>query len=521
MHSIRIKYALLTICSVIVALGIATFIGVKSIRKLGNDDADQMLSLMCKTGAMNLESYFTSVERSAQTVASLVQNRLEDMPLDQLGNQVENARGLFGEVAYHTNGVLTYYFRIDPALSEDVKGFWYVNLDGKGFREHEVTDITQFDTSDTSRLVWFTVPKATGKGVWLPPYNTENLDVLVISYNLPVYRKNQFVGVIGIEIDCKTLDNVVENIRLFDSGYAFLMDADSHMIYHPAIKSGQKMFSLPKSLLGENTPVQYRFQGADKKAAWLSLSNGMRLYVSVPISEINKSWQETVWRIVLASLVLLTVVSLIILRFTSRLTKPLHDLSEAVRQADSENPERKADYSKKDEVGILKTSLAHLDYKASHDELTGVLNRSGYELLLSSLDRESTYMIMLDVDNFKTINDTCGHETGDRVLVRLARVLKKHFRSEDYVCRIGGDEFVVFMVNTEKTQHDLVASKIEDIRRELYESNDGMPSVTISAGIAHGSDFSDTTAWFEEADAEMYQAKQRGKHAFGFSSDHA
>lgn len=187
MHSIRIKYALLTICSVIVALSIATFIGVQSIRKLGNDDADQMLSLMCKTGAMNLESYFTSVERSAQTVASLVQNSLEDMPLDQLGNQVEKARGLFGEVAYHTNGVLTYYFRIDPALSEDVKGFWYVNLDGKGFREHEVTDITQFDTSDTSRLVWFTVPKATGKGVWLPPYNTENLDVLVISYNLPVY----------------------------------------------------------------------------------------------------------------------------------------------------------------------------------------------------------------------------------------------------------------------------------------------------------------------------------------------
>ena len=172
MRSIRIKYTLLTICAIIVALSIATFIGVKSIQKLGNDDTDQMLSLMCKTGAMNLESYFTSVEHSAQTVASLVQSDLENMPLDELGNQVENARGLFGEVAYHTNGVLTYYFRIDPALSKDVKGFWYVNLDGKGFREHEVTDITQFDTSDTSRLVWFTVPKATGKGVWLPPYNT-------------------------------------------------------------------------------------------------------------------------------------------------------------------------------------------------------------------------------------------------------------------------------------------------------------------------------------------------------------
>ena len=513
MRSIRLKYTLLTICAIIVALSIATFIGVQSIKKLGNDDADQMLSLMCTTGAMNLESYFTSVERSAQTVASLVQNSLEDMPLDQLGNRVENARGFFGEVAYHTNGVLTYYFRIDPALSSEVKGFWYVNLDGNGFREHEVTDITQFDTSDTSRLVWFTVPKATGKGVWLPPYNTENLDVLVISYNLPVYWNHQFVGVIGIEIDCKTVDNVVENIRLFDSGYAFLMDADSHMIYHPAIKSGQKVFSAPEGLLSESTPVQYRFQGVDKKAAWLPLSNGMKLYVSVPMDEISKSWQNTAWIIFFASLIILALASLVISRFTARLTKPLHDLSEAARQAGSGK-----DYGKKDEVGILKSRLAHLDYKASHDELTGVLNRTGYELLLSGIDCGSTYMIMLDVDNFKTINDTCGHETGDRVLVRLARVLKKHFRAEDYICRIGGDEFVVFMVNTTKAQYDLVAAKIEEISHELFESNDGLPSVTISVGIAHGSEFPDAAAWFEEADEAMYRAKQRGKQASIFFS---
>ena len=518
MRSIRIKYTLLTVCAIIVALSIATFIGVQSIKKLGNDDADQMLSLMCKTGAMNLESYFTSVERSAQTVASLVQNSLEDMPFDQLGNRVENARSLFGEVAYHTNGVLTYYFRIDPALSGEVKGFWYVNLDGNGFREHEVTDITQFDTSDTSRLVWFTVPKATGKGVWLPPYSTENLDVLVVSYNLPVYWNSQFVGVIGIEIDCRTLDRVVENIRLFDSGYAFLMDADSHMIYHPAIKSGQKVFSAPEGLISESAHVQYRFQGVEKKAAWLPLSNGMKLYVSVPMSEINKSWRKTAWSILIASLILLVLAGLIISRFTARLTKPLRDLSDAARQVNGEIPGLKAEYGRKDEIGILKTRLAHLDYQATHDELTGVLNRTGYDLLLSGIDCQSTCMIMLDVDNFKTINDTCGHETGDRVLVRLARVLKKHFRSEDYVCRIGGDEFVVFMVNTAKEQHDLIAEKIEEISHELFESKDGLPSVTISVGIAHGSDFPDAAAWFEEADEAMYRAKQRGKNASIFSA---
>ena len=258
-----------------------------------------------------------------------------------------------------------------------------------------------------------------------------------------------------------------------------------------------------------------------KKAAWLPLSNGMKLYVSVPMSEINKSWQKTTGIIVLASLFILALATLIILRFTSRLTKPLRDLSEAARQANCENPKLQTEYGRKDEVGILKSSLAHLDYKASHDELTGVLNRSGYELLLSSIDVASTYMILFDVDNFKTINDTYGHEVGDRVLVRLARVLKKQFRSEDHVCRIGGDEFVVFMVNTTKTQHDLIAAKTEAINRELSKPIDELPPVTLSVGITHGTDSADAGDWFEKTDAAMYQAKQNGKHTCVFFADQA
>ena len=88
---------------------------------------------------------------------------------------------------------------------------------------------------------------------------------------------------------------------------------------------------------------------------------------------------------------------------------------------------------------VYKKSLASLNFKASHDELTGVYNRAGYDLLLSGLDLNSTYMILIDVDNFKSINDTYGHEIGDRVLIKLADVIKSHFRSEDNICRIVGD----------------------------------------------------------------------------------
>ncbi len=168
---------------------------------------------------------------------------------------------------------------------------------------------------------------------------------------------------------------------------------------------------------------------------------------------------------------------------------------------------------------VYKSSLEHLNFKASHDELTGAYNRAGYDLLLSSLDLSSTYMMLFDVDNFKTINDTYGHETGDRVLVKLVRVLKNIFRSDDYVCRIGGDEFVVFMVHANEMQQGLIAAKIDRINQELKETDDGLPEASISVGIVHGSDAGDAASLFEKTDEAMYQSKQRGKHTYTFYSE--
>lgn len=167
---------------------------------------------------------------------------------------------------------------------------------------------------------------------------------------------------------------------------------------------------------------------------------------------------------------------------------------------------------------VYRNSLERLNFKASHDELTGAYNRSGYELLLSSLDLQTTYMILFDVDNFKTINDTYGHETGDRVLMKLVSVLKNNFRSDDYVCRIGGDEFVVFMVHSTKEQRNLLAAKLEEINRELKEAMDGLPETSISVGIVHGSEASDPAVMFDKADKAMYRAKQSGKNTYVFTS---
>ncbi len=166
---------------------------------------------------------------------------------------------------------------------------------------------------------------------------------------------------------------------------------------------------------------------------------------------------------------------------------------------------------------VYKKSVERLNFKASHDELTKVYNRAGYDLLLGGLDLDTTYMLLIDVDDFKSINDTYGHDTGDRILIKVANTLKANFRSDDYICRIGGDEFVVFMVHADEAQKELVSRKISNINQALGDTEDGLPAVSISVGIAHGNQSEDAASLFDQTDRALYETKRNGKQGYHFS----
>ena len=155
--------------------------------------------------------------------------------------------------------------------------------------------------------------------------------------------------------------------------------------------------------------------------------------------------------------------------------------------------------------------ISHLNYEASHDKLTGAYNRVGYELLRQELDLNNTALLMVDLDRFKSINDTYGHDAGDRVLVHLVRVLNDHFRSEDFVCRLGGDEFAVFMVHSYPEYENLIREKVRRINEQMQHPPGGVMPVTVSVGVAFGENIPDYEALLERADAALYQAKRQGR----------
>lgn len=165
-----------------------------------------------------------------------------------------------------------------------------------------------------------------------------------------------------------------------------------------------------------------------------------------------------------------------------------------------------------------RSSLEQLNFKVSHDELTGAYNRFGYDYIISNIDIRNSHMMLIDVDDFKSINDNYGHDTGDKALQKVVTVLKSIFRDDDHICRIGGDEFVVFMVHSSAMSKRLIESKIEQINAELERTDDGLPPISISVGIVNGKNVGADDNIYEMTDAAMYKSKKSGKHTYTFYS---
>ena len=533
MRSLRTKITLMTVLILVVAVVVLSVLGVFFIRNNENRKSEQLLLLLCETGEKNLDYYFNSTQKSVDKVSSFAEADINGLDNDALAAHVDRVREYFDEIAGKTNGVLTYYYRIDPAASDTVKGFWYTDLYGEGFAEHEVTDISQYDTSDTSQLIWFTVPKNEGQSIWLPPYITDNLDKRVISYNTPVYYKGQFVGVVGIEIDYSTMAEQVDSIKLFSNGYAFLSDADGTLFYHPRIDVTQlteeTMPAVPDGALSDSTFIRYTFEGVEKVGAWLPLSNGMRMNVTAPVSEAEGDWQRLIWNIVIAAALVILAASAFTMFYTKRIVKPLEQLTNAAAQVDRGNYEFTLDYDKNDEVGKLtgtfrlltdhmKENINTLNKRAYVDALTKVKNKGAFSDDLDALqiqtDKDGAQMQfavgVFDCDNLKTINDRFGHDRGDEYLKAACKVICRVFRHSP-VYRIGGDEFSVILQNDDYQNREALLKQFEEeVARINSTAANRWEEVHVSAGVAvynpqHDSAVVDVT---RRADKIMYENKR-------------
>jgi len=170
-----------------------------------------------------------------------------------------------------------------------------------------------------------------------------------------------------------------------------------------------------------------------------------------------------------------------------------------------------------EEVHQLKSKLQQTREDAVLDALTGLLNRRGGDEKLKDLELTGQHSsLMIDIDYFKNFNDEFGHFIGDKVLQRVAKVIRECVHSNDITMRFGGEEFLVVLVNKAKSEASLIAEKIRQtvnhMKLKQKQTNVTLPAISVSIGIAEIDDDPTWSDLFKRADEALYQAKSTGRN---------
>ena len=160
----------------------------------------------------------------------------------------------------------------------------------------------------------------------------------------------------------------------------------------------------------------------------------------------------------------------------------------------------------------------NLEYFAVHDVLTGLLNRRSLEDMLNRTIARAkrgamSSLLYMDLDNFKEVNDTLGHNVGDEVLITLSGLLKKTLRAEDVLFRLGGDEFAVLLEGIYGQEAFPAAERLRlDVEAHPFDLEGRIFPLTLSIGLIQIDGILTTSELLSQADAAMYRAKEQGKN---------
>jgi diguanylate cyclase (GGDEF)-like protein len=339
-----------------------------------------------------------------------------------------------------------------------------------------------------------------------------------------------------MEIDYTTMAQQVDNIQLYENGYAFLNDDQGDIIYHPHIDpttfTDETKPKTPEGLLSDQTFIHYTYDGIDKLAVWKPLSNGMRLNVTVPTKEINRSWQRLITEILLVSAVLVILFTLAALHLSGHITRPLQKLTKVAEQINVGNYNYELDVTGTDEVAILSATFNKVgEHLRRHfeelnslvyvDALTSVRNKAAYDLyvkdlqkaLLNSQGAIEFAVVLFDCDGLKKINDRYGHDKGDLYLQNACHQICIIFEHSP-VFRTGGDEFVSFLLKQDfNNRQKLMQSFRQACSKSREQAKAPWEQVKVSLGLAVYDPNNDGSVRdvVRRADKLMYQDKWKHK----------
>ena len=517
-QSLQFK-VLITVISAMLAITI--FIGglsIYEVDKFVQHQTEDFINVTCEKDASQINDIFGDMEKSVHIMESyvlgLINTKNDIGNLQKQAEILERTDEMFVDVANNTDGAVAYYFRFTPELSHNTFGLFYSKVKGKdGFVRFEPTDISLYDKYDTEHVGWYWQPYEAGKPVWMKPYHNQNIDILMISYVMPIYFENEFIGVVGMDFDYTVLTDKVHKIKIYENGFAHL-EFEGSDEYNTDHVEDAKIHKNPEDYLSVSE----------------NLINGMTLVISASYNDIKKIRYNIALKILLVVIILAVLFSLLAIYIVRRIVHPLKKLTDASIRLSNRDYDVETVYSDTYEIKLLSTAFENMALQlkeheklqhllAYRDSLTGLRNTNSYWAWITDFDKEieSGEMVfgvmVLDINYLKETNDRYGHDVGNKLIVSAARIISNIFKRSP-VFRIGGDEFLVILQNRDLNELDELLAKFdEECRNESIATDKEDIPVSIAKGFANYDSDTDKNFIdvFNKADDAMYENKREIK----------
>ena len=542
MKSIQTKFIALILSCVVLCAAVIGGAGVINSKKVVDTDSSKIMNLTCSEKAQELNGQLTRIQQSVETLAYYTTEQLESVERlmtdkEYMAEYTKKLEDVAVNAANNTEGAVAVYVRFNPEYWEPTSGLFWSKTELSGiFQQLTPTDFSNYNPDDVEHVGWYYIPVKNGKATWLSPYMNQNININMISYVIPIYRNNIIVGVVGMDIDFDVITSTVADMKIYDTGYAFLTDSQADIMYHKDLTIGVNMENADASLgpvahelengTSGSSLFSYQWQGVQKELSFRSLVNGMRLALTAPKSEIDAAKNSLIFQISIAGLCICAVSVLLTVLLTRKIIKPLRELNDAAKKIAEGDLSIALTKQTKDEVGMLAESFQqtvnhlqkyvnYINGLAYRDSMTGVKNKTAYDEMAKKIEEKMRTeqpefaVVVFDINGLKQVNDNFGHDFGDILIIDCSKLICKSFKRSP-VYRIGRDEFVVILENDDLEHYQ---ERLEDFQREIEEanrtSNVGF-KISIARGIAiynSGTDLVFANV-FKRADEAMYQNKQ-------------
>lgn len=547
MKSIQNRILILLITGVLLVALLVGSISILNVWRKSENEVSQTARLICSYEAERINGLVQRVQKSVDMEATFLLHQLPDLTTFQEDTSYraafsEELQRVYASIAEDTDGAAAYYVRYAEELAESEQGFLYIRDPGEGvFREIELTNLSAYPEDDTEHVGWYYIPLNKGEPTWLEPYYNRNMDIYMISYVIPVFKDDVFIGVVGMDIDFGLMQEELREVPIYSTGQAFFLSTDGGIYdqvtpenesssWRERISDGRLKQLLTESEDGNTSRyLTYMHNDVRWAAMFYRLQNGMRLILTVESGEINQERNQLTEEILTIMFMTILVVGIGLRTIWGQLMRPLDNMTRMAQLIAAGSSDSVPDLSTQtrelqallDAYQKMRQQIDEINVVALQDGLTGLGNKTAYNVMTVRLDQKihdgaaCFGFLVLDVNDLKEINDRMGHQYGDQYLKLLADLLREAYPMSD-IYRIGGDEFLVLSEDEETQNIQQRLRTLQDaLNRTFFPQNNTVPtdhlSVAAGAAVFDSKIDANTLQVFARADAEMYRTKRRMK----------